>query len=592
MSVELEWPDGIEELSYEEFERRVHDGLVPPDTPIRFEVVTGKRFVLAEELELFQTLADPDIRRFRSSLRNLGIPLMTAVLVGVQLRIYLLAKTPGGSDWMVEQLANWSPAILEGGEVHRLLSYGFLQIGFTHLLVNLLFLAYVGWNLERGLGRRNLLTIFLFSIFCGGLLSLLMSPGRPSLGSSGGDFGLLAAAVVFGWKHGDMIPERARKFFGWGVLPYLVLSLGLGLRSSGVDNWGHFGGLLGGGLMATLLEPDFYRKYHRANRLVRRVTLLSAIGAMCALAYAGPQLLRTRTHYDEGLLTHHPTSWPEEWTFGGDRGWASPTGRATFVARTAVYGRPLSAAQATEAVLNQLDAWGSAPVILRQESVWIGDLEAIRIRVEFEEAGRTQEMEALLIPRGHLLHRIQLFSDANWSWRYRGLADKLFGEVRVLIPPALQVARRLAGGHQSDASVFVQLGDAAAMAGFWAESRSGYEKAFEIGAPEEQMARATEGMLLLYRDTGMDIEVPGILKMAVEFPGDVAVQIAAAEALEGKGEMEEARGVLLRASTANADDFSLRRALAERRLAIPDLSAPNGALRDSDLSPGHGEGLP
>ena len=30
--------------------------------------------------------------------------------------------------------------------MHRLLTYGFLQVGFTHLLLNLLFLAYAGWN--------------------------------------------------------------------------------------------------------------------------------------------------------------------------------------------------------------------------------------------------------------------------------------------------------------------------------------------------------------------------------------------------------------------------------------------------------------
>ena len=109
--------------------------------------------------------------------------------------MYLLAKTPGGDEFLIERLANWSPAVFEGAEVHRLLSYGFLQVGFAHLLVNLVFLAYVGWNLERGLGSRNLACIFLGSVFAGGVASLLMTP----LGLFG-EFRCIwpAAAVVFG----------------------------------------------------------------------------------------------------------------------------------------------------------------------------------------------------------------------------------------------------------------------------------------------------------------------------------------------------------------------------------------------------------
>jgi len=588
VSVELEWPDGVERVSYEEFEKRVHDGLVPPDTPIRFEVVTGNRFVPAHELELFQTLADPDIRRFRLNLRTLGVPLMTAVLVGLQLRVYFLSKLPGGSDRLVEQFANWSPAILEGGEVYRLLSYGFLQVGFTHLLINLLFLAYVGWNLERGLGRLNLLCIFLFSILCGGVLSLWMSPGRPSLGSSGGDFGLLAAAVVFGWKHGGMIPDRARKFFGWGVLPYLVLTLGLGLRSPGVDNWGHFGGLVGGGTMATLLDPDAFRIYGKSNRRIRRGAFLFSILILAGIAWRGPRMLRSEITSQDGLVFSHPSSWKEAWAYGGDRGWASPTGRAGMVAQTAVYGKPLDSGQVIQAVLNQLDAWASAPVILKKERILIGDYEALRLRVAFEDAGRPQHMDALLIPRGRLLHRVQLFTEEAWAWRYRGLADQLFSQVEIRNPPELHLVRQLLANDQSDPTVFVRLGDAASMAGAWAEARKGYESAMALGTATDR-ARSTEGLLRLFRDTEMETSVEGIREMAASFPGDVQVQIAAAEALEDMGEREQARAVLLNAAGKSAGDFALRRALAERRLPVPEL----GILEQGPgLAPGHGEGLP
>ena len=58
---------------------------------------------------------------------------------------------------MQEYLTNWAPAILEQGEVWRLLSYGLLHLWFPHLLFNMLFLVYTGYHLERAIGRANLL---------------------------------------------------------------------------------------------------------------------------------------------------------------------------------------------------------------------------------------------------------------------------------------------------------------------------------------------------------------------------------------------------------------------------------------------------
>ena len=52
----------------------------------------------------------------------------------------------------------------------------------SHLLFNLTFLAYTGYNLERALGRLNLATLFLFSVFVGGALSMWMAPGQRAWG--------------------------------------------------------------------------------------------------------------------------------------------------------------------------------------------------------------------------------------------------------------------------------------------------------------------------------------------------------------------------------------------------------------------------
>ena len=223
-------------MVYEEFERRVRDGEIPASLPVRFEAVTGDQFVPVGELEFYSQLVDPGRRAFRERMSRPGLPILTAILVGIQLRIYLASWAPGADDWLQDAWTNWAPGILERGEVYRLFSYGFLHLGFTHLLFNLTFLAYTGYNLERALGRLNLATLFLFSVFVGGALSMWMAPGQPSLGASGGDFGLIAAAVVFGWKHWDDIPHSARTKFGWALVPYLAFSLVSGLSAENVDN--------------------------------------------------------------------------------------------------------------------------------------------------------------------------------------------------------------------------------------------------------------------------------------------------------------------------------------------------------------------
>src|SRR5690606_33637586 len=100
-----------------------------------------------------------------------------------------------------------------------------------------LWLAYTGWNLERALGRVNLRMIYLASVLGGRALSILFSPETRSLGASGGVFGLVAAAVVFGFVRPELLPQRGRRVFGLALLPYLVVMFLSGLSSVGIDNW-------------------------------------------------------------------------------------------------------------------------------------------------------------------------------------------------------------------------------------------------------------------------------------------------------------------------------------------------------------------
>jgi hypothetical protein len=188
--------------------------------------------------------------------------------------------------------------------------------------------------LERAAGRANLVSIFVSSVFWGGVLSMFMEPSRPSLGVSGGDFGLIAAMIVFGWKQWDDLPNRSRRYFGWAMLPYLVLSIVSGVYSNNVDNWSHFGGMLCGIVMMSALTPEIINP--QRNRLVRGLSWL-LIGTMCAfIQWKGVELVPLSEESGHGLTTVRPSYWNPGEVFTGDHGWFSPTLRATASTTTTV----------------------------------------------------------------------------------------------------------------------------------------------------------------------------------------------------------------------------------------------------------------
>lgn len=131
-----------------------------------------------------------------------------------------------------------------GAQPWRLLSSAFLHFGLFHLVMNMLALLVLGMDLERGLGRARFLAVYLVSALWGGAAVALFSQvNSETVGASGGVFGLLgAAAVLIRHNRGDLRP----------LISVLVLNAVISLLP-GISLIGHLGGLLGGGLAATVL---------------------------------------------------------------------------------------------------------------------------------------------------------------------------------------------------------------------------------------------------------------------------------------------------------------------------------------------------
>ncbi|MCB9744841.1 MAG: rhomboid family intramembrane serine protease [Alphaproteobacteria bacterium] len=542
-SIRIQGRDGVEELPLEEFERRVRLGELAPETLVSLEVVTGRRFVPLGDLELYQTLADPEAASFRARFSD-APPLLTALLVGIQIRVYLWSKLPEAEPFIIERLTNSAPAALELGEVWRLLSYGFMHLSFTHLALNMLFLAYAGTNLERAMGWRNLLSIWLVSVLSGGLLSMLMSPGRPSLGASGGDFGLIAAAVVLGWKFEDRLPESSRIAFGWAMLPYLIYPLFRGLSSTTVDNWGHLGGLIGGGVMATWLQPDAFRRFRAANQRVRQLSYAAAGLTLAFISVWGYRLVPLQSDEVAGLELVVPAGWREGWTFTDDWGWlsANEAERAAFVATTRIYKEPITPADAQSFFIDQLDARVQSIRIRERGGVEIGGWPATRITLEFDVADRPQVMEALLVTRGAREYRVYLNADRAHRWRYGRLAERLFAEIRMHEPPELTAARARAQRDQRAWRPALELAVAASQAGYPEEALSAFERAYRYGKGERvEIAAAMLDFFGDYPSSGDPLRVQRLLDL---HPEAWALRPLAARALRRMGELAEAERLI------------------------------------------------
>jgi membrane associated rhomboid family serine protease len=310
-----------EDLAWEVWEARVRAGRVSPDTWVRFEPITGDAFVRASELESFSSLFQD-----KQLPVDVDVPWLTALLVGVQVRVWWWSLLPGARDWLRIHLTKWTPGVLEDGEVWRLLTMGFLHIDFTHALLNLVWLGYTGWSLERMLGRANVLTIYLASVLVGALASMWGAPATYSLGASGGVFGLVSATVVFGLVHGDNLSERDRRVYGFALLPYLILMFVSGLQNDTTDNWGHGGGLVCGIVFGLLLRaPNQSLEDGSAtpwNRRVQATTLALGAAILAALAVAGPRISPLVAPTDEehpSPAFRVPAGWEPVETWGWGR---------------------------------------------------------------------------------------------------------------------------------------------------------------------------------------------------------------------------------------------------------------------------------
>ncbi len=189
------------------------------------------------------------IARFRQRAR------LTWVLLVFTLAYSTLALLDGrlnGNPASLIEFGAKDHLLIASGDWWRLLTAAFLHQGVLHLAINGYALWILGSFCEVMYGRARFLLIYVGAALGGSLASNYLTP-QNAVGASGAIFGLLGAALVFGFRHRSRIPALMGRRLRGSLMFWLVVNLALGAIIPVIDNWGHLGGLAAGTLIALIL---------------------------------------------------------------------------------------------------------------------------------------------------------------------------------------------------------------------------------------------------------------------------------------------------------------------------------------------------
>lgn len=202
-----------------------------------------------------------DIKSGINSMKS--VPFITVAIMAVNILIFLGMEVVGSTSdngFMLRCGAIYPPLISERHQWWRLFTAGFLHFGAEHLVNNMLILYCMGTRLEQAVGHIRMFVIYMFSLLGGSVLSysMMMTTGdyAISAGASGAIFGVIGGVLwVVIWHHGHYAGISTRR-----MMFMILLTVYYGFASTGIDNWGHIGGVITGFLVTAIL---YHRKYQK-----------------------------------------------------------------------------------------------------------------------------------------------------------------------------------------------------------------------------------------------------------------------------------------------------------------------------------------
>ena len=183
-------------------------------------------------------------------------------------------------------------------EFWRLVASMFLQFDLLHIAFNSIALVIVGGLAAQTFGADRAWVVYMISGLTAAMVSVFLGPElvrvsadqwaiRVSAGASGAICGMISALFLFGKRRGGFLGQNlANRMLMWAVFIGAY-----GFMVSGIDNWGHGGGFLGG-LLVGLPASRLVARGGREDRLWRTAGVACLVLVVVAFVFMGIEVGR------------------------------------------------------------------------------------------------------------------------------------------------------------------------------------------------------------------------------------------------------------------------------------------------------------
>lgn len=231
-------------------------------------------------------------------------------LFGARIDVLTLIPTACVALYAISLLLDLKAALTMGGGIFGMLSPGrrpLIVLGMTyggapwwtaltatylhgsllHIIFNVMWVRQLGPDVGHLYGPARYFIIYTVAGAFGFILSNLLS-GYPTVGASGAIFGLFAAVIVYGRSQKtQMGAHMTRQMWQWAILLFVM-----GFLMSGVNNWAHLGGFIGGWIASQILLSGAGRREGRITIIVALLCLaLTVLGFVLSIVEYFPLLL-------------------------------------------------------------------------------------------------------------------------------------------------------------------------------------------------------------------------------------------------------------------------------------------------------------
>ena len=273
-SVTLSNTDDIESVEVKRISDIKKNKFVNEYFPDLKDKINSKKSNVVDMFKMTEELNDKTIKEDRkiSKLFKNGIPIMTYVLIFINVLVFILMLSPGIYNNFINLFAN-DYVNVKSGEVYRLVTSMFLHGNSIHLFFNMYALYVIGPEIERYYGPFKFLIIYLLSGVIGSLFSAVLITS-PSIGASGAIFGLFGALLYFGFNYRATLDG----YLKGQIIPLILINLLVGLIVPRIDIAAHIGGLIGGLLISLMVGiKGFNKKNHTLHGLLMSIILIVSL---------------------------------------------------------------------------------------------------------------------------------------------------------------------------------------------------------------------------------------------------------------------------------------------------------------------------